>query len=155
MQARTGLSGGNLGSEGHIIAILESKVADNPLCNHQLVGSLTGRDWQELNLVLLIHHVVNSKVTNLGVSVFYLSAGLGNISHALGAEIVELGIRCRLVVALLVCCRVHAAVGGNHIILQFTHCLELQAGNLIERTACLAQGILGRTLKLFTVLVEI
>ena len=123
--------------------MLVGEVTDNPLGYHELVGSILGMDGEELNLVLLVDHAIDGEVAHLGVAILDLSACLGDIGHAEGAELVELGIGGRLMVALLVGSGKHATVGGYHIILQLAHGLELHAGDLMKRTACLAQGVLG------------
>ena len=155
MQTRTSLSGGNLGSEGNVVAQFVCQVADNPLGYHQLVGCILGAYGQKLYLVLFVDHAVNGEVAHLRVAVLYLTASLCNVCHALGSELVELGIRCRLMITFLVGGREHLRVRGYYVILQLAHSLELHTCYLVEGTACLAQGVLGRTLQGFTVLVEV
>ena len=155
MQARASLSGSNLGSKSDIVPMLVGKVADDPLGNHQLVGSILGIHGEELNLVLLIDHAINGKVTHLRVAILDLSASLSDVGHALSAELIELSIGSRLMVTLLVSSGKHTSIRSNHIILQLTHRLELHTCHRIKCTACLAQRILGRTLKRLAILVEI
>ena len=135
--------------------MLIGEVADNPLRYHELVGSLAGIHGEELNLVLLVNHAINGEITHLGVTIFDLSACLSDVGHALCAKLIELGIGSRLMITLLVSSGKHAAVGGNHIVFQLTHRLELHACHLIERTARLAQRVLGRTLQRLAILIEV
>ena len=93
MQARTGLSNSNLGSERNVETVLVGKVAYHPLGQHELVGSVLDGTRQELYLVLLEHLAVSREVAHLGVTVLNLSTGLRNERHALLAELVELGKR--------------------------------------------------------------
>ncbi len=155
VQARAGLSGGNLRGEGDVVAHLIGQVADNPLGNHQLVGRVLGLHGQELNLVLLVNHAVDGEVAHLGVAVLNLSAGLCDVGHALGAELVELGVWGRFVIALLVCGGEHLLVRSDDVILQLAHGLELHARHAVEGLASLAQGVLGRAFQQFAVLVEV
>ena len=142
MQTRTCLAGGNLGSKCDVVSQFVCQIADNPLGYHQLVGCILGTYGQELYLVLLVDHSIDSEVAYLGVSVLDLSTGLCYVCHALGTELVELGIGSRFVITLLVSGREHLRVGSDDIVLQLAHGLELHACYLVEGTACLAQGVL-------------
>ena len=89
------------------------------------------------------------------MSVFYLTAGLRYVCHALCAEFVEFRVWSRLVISFLVCSRKHSCVGSNHIVFKFSHCLELHACYLVECLAGLSERVFRRTLQQFSVLVEI
>ena len=54
MQTRTSLASGDLWCKGDVVAQLIAKVADDPLCQHQLIGSLLNRYRQELDFILLV-----------------------------------------------------------------------------------------------------
>ena len=137
MEARARLARSNLGREGDVEAVAVGEIADNPLRDDELVGSICRSHRQELNLVLLVYHAVDGEVTHLRVTILNLTTRLCDICHALGAELVELGIGCRLVVALLVCSREETLVWGDYIVLQLSHSLKLHASDLIEGAQCL------------------
>ena len=65
VQTAARLTRGNLRSERHVVALLVGQVADDPLGQHQLVGSLLHRHGQELYLVLLVGLAVEREVTHL------------------------------------------------------------------------------------------
>ena len=89
------------------------------------------------------------------MSIFDLASGLCYISHALGAEFIELCIRSRLVVTFLVCCRVEARIRSDDVVFQLSHGLEFHSGHILESLACLLQRMLRRAFKRLAVLVEI
>ena len=70
------------------------QITYNPFGNHQLVCRIFGIDRQEFYFILFIYHAIQGKITYFGVSILYLSACLCNIDHALGTEIIELGVWC-------------------------------------------------------------
>ena len=155
VQARTCLAHGNLGGKSHVQPHLVCQVADDPLGQRQLVGGLLGRHGQELNLVLLIDGAVLHKVAHLAVAILDLAAGLGDILHALGAELATLGIRTALMIASLVLGREHLVVIEDNIVLQLAHCVEFHTSHLLERFAGLVQSVLGAALQRIAVLVEV
>ena len=89
------------------------------------------------------------------MAILDLSAGLCNIGHATGTEVVELGVGGRFVIAFLVCGGEHLFIGRNHIIFQFAHGLEIHSRYFVECAASLAERVLGRTFQRFAVLVEV
>ncbi len=117
VQTRASLTSCDLRSEGNVKSHLHAEVADNPLSHHELVGSLFCRHGQEFDLVLFVYFAVESKVAYLVVAVFDLSAGLCDVVHALGAELVVLCKRRALVVAFLVCSLVETVVIRYYIVL--------------------------------------
>ena len=155
VQTRASLAGSNLRCEGYVVVVFVCQVADNPLGNHQLIGRIGGLHGQELNLVLLVRHAIEREVAHLRVTILDLTTSLCDVSHALRAELVELGVGCRLVITLLVGCGEEACVGSHNIVLQLAHSLELHACDLVEGLACLAKCILGRTLQREAILVKI
>ena len=154
VEPRASLAGGDLRGEGDVVAVLAGPVADHPLGQHELVCRLLGGAGQELDLVLLVDLPVEGEVAHLRVAVLDLSAGLGDVAHALGPEFVELGEGGGLVIALLVGCREAEVVVSDDVILQLAHRLKGHAGRLMEGGAGLAQGLLGRRLERLALLVE-
>ena len=154
VQARASLARGNLRGEGDVVAQLIAQVADNPLGQHQLVGSLLHGHGQELYLVLLVVLAVEREVAHLRVAVLNLSACLGDILHAARAEIAALGIGGRLVVAALVLGGKHFLVVADDVVLQLAHGLKLHARHLAEGLGSLVQRVLGRRLQGPPVFVE-
>ena len=70
------------------------QITYNPFGDHQLVCRIFGIDRQEFYFILFIYHAIQGKITYFGMSIFYLSACLCNVGHALSTEIIELGIWC-------------------------------------------------------------
>ena len=89
------------------------------------------------------------------MSVFYLTAGLRYVCHALCAEFVEFRVWSRLVISFLVCSREHSAVRRYDIVLQLTHSLELHSCHIVECLAGLSECVFRGTFKWLAVLVEI
>ena len=127
------LSFRNLRSESHVIAFLHGKRADNPLCEHEAVGCFESVDGKELDFVLLENLVVERKVAHLVVAILDLTAGLGDEMHALGAEVVELRERSRLMITLLVGGTEQTEVIADYVIFKLAHGVELHAGLLLEK----------------------
>ena len=150
-----GLAGGDLGGEGDVVAQLVAEVADDPLGYHELVGGLLDGHGEELDLVLLVVLALEAEVADLGMAVLDLAACLGDVLHALLAELVGLGIGCGLVVAALVLGGEHLLVVGDDVVLELAHGLELHAGDLAEGLGGLVQGMLRGGLEGMAVLVEI
>ena len=157
VETRSSLASSDLRCEGHVVAILVAEVADHPLSDHQLIGSLFGINGEELDLVLLVDIAVEREVTHLRVAVFDLSAGLCDVRHALGAEVVELGVGARLVVALLIRSLEVLIVflGNDNVVFQLAHGLELHARDVRESLASLVECILGCALERLSVLIEV
>ena len=143
VQTRTSLTCGDLRGKGDVVVVFVSKVADDPLCNHQLIGRLGSLHGQELNLVLLVRYAIEREVTYLRVTILDLTTCLCDVGHALRAELVELGVGCRLVITLLVGGGEETCIGSHNIILQLAHSLELHACDLIKGLARLVECILG------------
>ena len=155
VKTRAGLAHSDFRREGDVEAHLVGQVANHPLGNGELVGSVLRAHGQELDLVLLVDEAILGEVAHLAVAVLDLAAGLGDVLHAALAELAGLGIGCRLVVSALVDGGEHVLGGENHIILQFAHGMELHAGNLGEGVASLGERVLRRTLQVLAVLVEV
>ena len=154
VQSGAGLADGDLRGERNVVAVLGAEVADHPLRDRQLVGGIFGGAGEELDLVLLIELTVLREVADLGVAVLDHAAGERDVVHALLAELVELGERSGLVVTTLVDGREGGALGGDHIVFELAHCLELKTRRLLERGARLAERVLRRRFKRLAVLVE-
>ena len=154
MQTGARLADGDLRRERDVIAVLRAKIADHPLCDGKLVGGLLRGAGQELYLVLLVELAVLREIADLGVSVLDQSSGERDVVHALLAELVELRERSGLVIAALVDRREGRAFGGDHVVLELAHRLELEPRGLLERGARLAERVLGRGLERLAVLVE-
>ena len=144
MHPRSGLTGGDLWCEGHIKVLGIGEIAYHPFGQHQLIGGVAGRHGQKFYLILLVDHVVEGEIAHLRVAVFDLRAGLGDIVHAAGAEVVEFRKGHRLVVAALVGGGKHAVARRYHIVFQFAHRLEVEPGGILKCLAGLAQRVLRR-----------
>ncbi len=77
------------------------------------------------------------------MTIFNLTASLCYILHTLGAELVGLGIRCRLMIAALVLSREHLLIVANDVILQFAHRLILHTRHFAEGLRSLVERVLG------------
>ena len=154
MQSRTGFSGCDFRCKCNIITIFISQIANDPFGNHQLVGSIFSPNRQKFNFILFVYHSVQGEIAYFGMSVFDLSAGLCNISHALCAEIIKFSIGGRLMVAFLVGCRKHSTIRGNYIIFQFSHCLKLHTGDIGKSFACFLQCMFRRAFQWFAIFIK-
>ena len=154
MQARTRLARSDFRGKGDIEVHLVSQVTDDPFGNGELVGRPFCLDRKELYLVLLVDHTILHEVSHLGMTVFDVSTRLGYVLHALGAELVGLGIGCRLMVAMLVDGGEHPFIGKDDIILQFAHGVKIHTRDLTEGAARLGQRLFRCALEGIAVLVE-
>ena len=118
--------------EGHVQTLEPRQIANHPLGNHQLVGGVAHGHGQELNLVLLVAKAVLHEVSNLGMAVFDLSAGLCDVVHTARAEIVGLGVGAALVIAALVSGGINVLDGLNHVVFQLAHRLIFHSCHLAE-----------------------
>ncbi len=147
VQTGAGFAGCDFRSEGYVEAFLCSKIANDPLREHKLIGSLAGIDRQEFYFILLIYFAVESEIAHFGVSVFDFAACRRYILHTTRAEIVEFGKRCRFMVATLIGGREVSGVVGNYIIFELAHCVKHVAGLRGKSLACFGKCMLRRTLK--------
>ena len=74
-------------------SVLIGQITNDPLSKHQLIGSRFHRIREKLYFVLLINLSIERKVTHFAVAILDLPTGLGDVGHALLAELIELGIR--------------------------------------------------------------
>ena len=88
------------------------------------------------------------------MSVLDDAARLCDKHHAPRTEVTALGIRCTLVVAVLLLCGESVHRGLDDIVFQFTHRPEVQSLAVTQRGDGLAQGIFRCTLQRIAVLVE-
>ena len=154
MQSRTCFSCRYFRSKSKIKSILISKVTDYPFGNHQLIGSLISAHRQKFYFVLLVYLAIKGEIAHFGMPVLDLPAGLCNVCHTFGAELIEFGIRSRFVIGSLIGGGEHTAVFRNNIIFQFAHSLKLHAGHLRKRPARLAQSVVRRAFQRFAVFIE-
>ena len=139
-----GLADSDFGSKGDGDAVAVSQRAHNPFGYDQLVGGILKIGRQKLNLVLLVHRVAHGEIAHLAVAVFDKSSALGNKFHSLGAVVLELAERTRLVVAALVGGQIVLLLRSDSIVFQLAHNLKLHTvGSLAEGLASLVQRILG------------
>ena len=153
VHSAAGLAHGNLGGEAYIQASLVCEVADNPFGQYKLVCGRFHGAGEELNLVLLPDFSVEGEVANLGVAVLYLAARFRYVEHTLAAEIVHLGEGFALVVAFLVSGREQGFRLLDHVVFQFSHSLELEAGGLFKGLLRPHKGGVGGAVELPAVLV--
>ena len=154
VQTGTRLADGDLRSERDVVAVLGAEIADHPLRDRQLVGGIFSGAGEKLDFVLFVEFAVLREVADFRVSVLDHAAGERDVVHALLAELVELRERSGLVVAALIDRRERGALGGDHVVFELAHRLELEPSRLLERGARLAERVLGRRLERLAVLVE-
>ena len=89
------------------------------------------------------------------MAVFDFAACPGYITHAAGAEIIELCKRCRLMITALVGGREEPRVLGYHIVLQLTHCVEYKTCLGSKVTAGFVQSLFRSALERLAFIVEV
>ena len=132
MQAGARLPRRYLWGEGDIEPLAPCQVPDHPFGDNQLVGSLHGRNGQELYLVLLIEQAVLLEVAHLRVPVFDMPACPGDILHTLLSEGSHLRIGRTLMIAVLVTGLEVVLSLLDDIIFQFSHSLEVHPRDSAE-----------------------